>query len=116
MIVARVLLSACLLIWAAAAQAEEKGRCLTAAEQKGKAATHTVVPLAKAIRAVKGRGEVVRARLCEHGGRLVYVLTLLARDGKVARASVDASTGMLIKVRPLSTKARGVAIDGAVAK
>ena len=35
-------------------------------------------------------GTVVRARLCRGEAGLVYVLTVLARDGKVAQISVDA--------------------------
>ena len=57
-----------------------------------------MVPLSRAMRAVRPRGEVVRARLCEQSGRLVYVLTVLAGDGKVARASVDAGNGTVIGV------------------
>jgi uncharacterized membrane protein YkoI len=41
-------------------------------------------------------GEVVRARLCQRPDRLIYLLTVLARDGKVARAVVDASNGAVI--------------------
>ena len=42
---------------------------------------------------------MVRARLCHRGGRLVYVLTLLARNGKVTRATVDAANGSVISGR-----------------
>jgi uncharacterized membrane protein YkoI len=35
-------------------------------------------------------------RLCRHGERLVYVLTLLARNGKVMRVSIDAANGELM--------------------
>ena len=41
-------------------------------------------------------GTVVRARLCHGAGGLVYVLTVLAHDGKVARIEVDAVKGTLI--------------------
>ena len=59
-------------------------------------ATHRAIPLALAIRSLHARGrraEVVRANLCERGGRLVYVLTLLPRSGKVTRALIDAGNG-----------------------
>jgi len=39
---------------------------------------------------------VVRARLCHGADGLVYVLTVLAHDGKVARIEVDAVKGTLI--------------------
>jgi uncharacterized membrane protein YkoI len=73
-------------------------RCLTPNEQKARAAAHAVVPLSKAMRAVRQRGEIVGARLCERSGRLVYLLTVLAGDGKVAQASVDAGNGAVITV------------------
>ncbi len=51
------------------------------------------------MRAVKPHGETIRARLCERGGRFVYVLTVLGRDGKVGQASVDAGNGSVISLR-----------------
>ena len=53
------------------------------------------VPLARAIRVVKAKlgGEVVKARLCRQERGLLYVLTVLARDGKVTQARVDAADG-----------------------
>ena len=48
------------------------------------------------MRAVKRRGEVVRARLCEGGKGLVYMLTVLSRDGKVAQVTVDATSGSVL--------------------
>ena len=41
------------------------------------------------------KGEVVGAKLCQRPQGLVYLLTLLARDGKVTRVAVDASSGRL---------------------
>jgi uncharacterized membrane protein YkoI len=41
-------------------------------------------------------GTVVRARLCRDNYELVYVLTVLAHDGKVARLTVDAVKGTLV--------------------
>ncbi|MGH6670478.1 MAG: PepSY domain-containing protein [Xanthobacteraceae bacterium] len=41
-------------------------------------------------------GAVVRARLCRGKEGLVYVLTILARDGKVARLTVDAAKGTVV--------------------
>ena len=59
-------------------------------------ASGKVVPLASAKRAVPAhKGEVVRARLCQGPKGLVYLLTLLARDGKVTHVTVDASSGRL---------------------
>jgi uncharacterized membrane protein YkoI len=47
----------------------------------------------------KIRGEVVRARLCRRDRGLVYVLTVLARDGKVSHAVVDAANGKVVDAR-----------------
>lgn len=79
---------------AAVEPASAAGRCLTRQEQRARIAAKTVVPLAKAARAVKGRGgDLLRARLCERDGRLVYLLTVLGRGGKVLRLAVDAGSG-----------------------
>ena len=53
------------------------------------------------MKSVRGRGtrEVVRARLCRQEGKLVYLLTLLARDGKVTHMAVDATSGKVVEVR-----------------
>ena len=77
--------------------------CLTAHEQRAAIASGQAIPLAQAIRSVRGtvraRGsrEVVKARLCKHENGLVYVLTVLARDGKVSRATIDAGSGRLVE-------------------
>ncbi len=84
------------LLFGATAGAFAADHCLTRNEQKARTASHAVVPLSKAMRAIRPRGEIVRARLCERSGRLVYLLTVLARDGKVAQASVDAGNGTVI--------------------
>jgi uncharacterized membrane protein YkoI len=42
---------------------------------------------------------VVRARLCHGKNGLVYLLTVLARDGKVARLTVDAAKGTVVGQR-----------------
>jgi hypothetical protein len=73
--------------------------CLNKAEQRTAVASHRAIRLAQAIKLARrhGRhGELLRARLCHRGDRLVYVLTLLTRSGKVTRASVDAANGELI--------------------
>ena len=83
----------------AAAPARAGDHCFSRNEQKAKAAAHAVVPLSRVIRQVKPHGEVIRARLCEHGGKLVYQLTVLAADGKVAHTNVDAADGALLGPR-----------------
>ena len=38
----------------------------------------------------------LKARLCQQPERLIYLLTVLARDGKVTRVTVDATNGAVI--------------------
>jgi hypothetical protein len=96
-----------LAIVIASARAEEPVRptrapaghvCLDQKERRAETASGTVIRLAAAIQAAKNRmpGSVVRARLCHGQDGLVYVLTVLARDGKVARIVVDATKGTLV--------------------
>jgi uncharacterized membrane protein YkoI len=70
--------------------------CLDQRERRAEAGKF--IPLAAAMRTARARmpGTVVRARLCRGSDGLVYVLTVLARDGKVARITVDAVKGTLV--------------------
>jgi uncharacterized membrane protein YkoI len=70
--------------------------CLDQRERRAEAGK--IVPLSAAMRTARARmpGTVVRARLCRGSEGLVYVLTVLARDGKVARLTVDAVKGTLV--------------------
>jgi uncharacterized membrane protein YkoI len=73
--------------------------CLDQKERRVESETGHVVRLGAAMRLAKSRvpgGAVVRARLCQGKDGLVYVLTVLARDGKVARITVDAVKGTLV--------------------
>ena len=73
--------------------------CLSQDQRRAAVASHRAIPLARAVRDVRRRtagAEVVGARLCYHGSDLVYVLTVLARDGKVIRASVNAASGVMV--------------------
>jgi uncharacterized membrane protein YkoI len=81
-----------------AAAAERKG-CLSPDERRAVIGAHQAIPLARAMHVVKAkvRGDVVKARLCRQELRLVYVLTVLARDGKVTQARVDAADGQWLE-------------------
>jgi hypothetical protein len=72
--------------------------CLDHQQRRAANESGKLVPLATAIRSAKTRmpGTVVRARLCQDKVGLVYVLTVLARDGKVARLTVDAAKGTVV--------------------
>jgi hypothetical protein len=75
--------------------------CLDQKERKVVEESGKVIHLAAAVRAARKRtpGTLVQARLCRGADGLVYVLTVLARDGKVARLTVDAVKGTLVGQR-----------------
>jgi uncharacterized membrane protein YkoI len=78
--------------------AADEHSCLTHKERQATSQSGKVIPLAAAMRLAKKRlaGSVIRARLCRSNHGLVYVLTVLPRNGKVARLTVDASKGTLV--------------------
>ena len=84
---------------------DEDRACLSKAEQRAALSSGQTVTLAAAIRSargsVRGRGsrEVVNARLCREPDGLFYLLTLLARDGKVTHTAVDATSGKVVEAR-----------------
>ena len=80
------------------AEAEDP-RCLNKEQERAAITSGKAVRLGQAVKAVKRRGEVVSARLCEGSKGLVYRLTVLARDGKVRRAIVDATSGAVVGER-----------------
>jgi hypothetical protein len=87
---------------AAADSPPHRGTCLSKTEQRAAVTANRAIPLAQALKNLRTHGhraEVVGARLCRKGDGLVYVLTLLARNGKVTRTSVDAANGELITGR-----------------
>jgi len=81
---------------AIAADVPHSGSCLTKAEQSAAVAAKRAISLGQAIKSLrehKKYSEVVRARLCRHDEKLVYVLTLLGRSGKVVIVTIDAVSG-----------------------
>jgi uncharacterized membrane protein YkoI len=83
--------------------AEEARACLSKSEQRAAISNGQAVTLAQAIRSargsVRGRGsrEVVNAKLCREDKKgLVYLLTVLSRDGKVTHMTVDATSGKVV--------------------
>jgi uncharacterized membrane protein YkoI len=83
------------------ADAEARMRCLTRDQQRTALTERRAVPLAAAQKSARARvpGEIVRARLCHESERLIYLLTVLPRDGKVRRVTVDAKNGAVVNVR-----------------
>jgi hypothetical protein len=80
--------------------AAESLRCLTGDEQRAATANGKTVPLASVIHTLhRAPKDVIKAQLCQEPDRLIYVLTLLGRDGKVKRAMVDATSGAVVGER-----------------
>jgi uncharacterized membrane protein YkoI len=80
--------------------AAETLHCLAGDEQRTAIANNKAVPLATAIHALhRAPKDVIKAQLCQEPERLIYKLTLLGRDGKVKRATVDATNGAVVGER-----------------
>ncbi len=91
-----VLLLGALGLPAIAADVPRHGSCLTKAEQRAAVDANSAISLAQAIKSLRQYrkySEVVRARLCQRDEKLVYVLTLLGRNGRVVDVTVDAVSG-----------------------
>jgi uncharacterized membrane protein YkoI len=107
--IAPLLVLACALMLASARaqdavrpdHAEAEHVCLDQKERRAEADNGRLIRLAAAMHSAKSRmpGTVVRARLCHGPAGLVYVLTVLAHDGKVARMTVDATSGTVVGER-----------------
>jgi uncharacterized iron-regulated membrane protein len=83
------------------AGAETRTRCLTTEQQRAAISDRRALPLATVRRAVRTRvpGDPVQVRLCLDSDRLIYLLTVLPRDGKVRRVIIDAKNGAVISIR-----------------
>jgi len=95
----RFAIAAMTVLALAPARATESAHdCLDQKERRAESESGRVVRLDTAMRAARSKmpGTVVRARLCRGNDGLVYVLTVLAHDGKVARIAVDAVKGTLV--------------------
>jgi hypothetical protein len=80
--------------------AAESHHCLSGAEQRAAIANGKTVPLATVIHSLhRAPKDVIKAQLCQEPDRLIYMLTLLGRDGKVKRAIVDAINGAVVGER-----------------
>jgi len=88
------------IVTAAGGFAAEQAHCLSAADERAAIASGKAVPFASVIRTLhRAPKDVIGARLCQEGDRLIYMLTLLGRDGKVRRASIDAASGAVVGER-----------------
>jgi hypothetical protein len=77
--------------------AAESPHCLSGEEQRAAIANGKAVSYASVIRTLhRAPKEVIAARLCQEPDRLIYMLTLLGRDGKVRHATIDAENGAVV--------------------
>lgn len=90
------------------ATADQAAACLSKSDQRAAISNGQAVPLAAAMNSVRsvrtakrsrGSREVIKAKLCREAKGLVYVLTVLSRDGKVTHTSVDATSGRVVDIR-----------------
>jgi uncharacterized membrane protein YkoI len=95
----RFAVAALIIVSLAPARAAELAHdCLDQKDRRAEIESGRVVRLDAALRVARSKmpGTLVRARLCHGNDGLVYVLTVLARDGKVVRLTVDAVKGTLV--------------------
>lgn len=105
-LVALPVLLAAVTAWSPASAQER--RCLSKAEQRAAIASGQALPLSTVLRSVRpvrtakhsrGGRELIKASLCRGENGLVYVLTVLSRDGKVTRTRVEATSGKVVEAR-----------------
>ena len=75
--------------------------CYTAAETRDKIVKQDLFEPFRAIRNAEGRlqAEMIAIKLCRRSEALVYELSLLGRDGRVIRLTIDAKTGQSLGQR-----------------
>ncbi|WP_208985787.1 hypothetical protein [Pseudovibrio sp. Ad26] len=77
-------LAATVFTWSAPAQAA----CLSSSQTRQAVASGQARPLGS----LRVNGQILSAKLCQQGGRLVYVLSVL-NNGNVSQVTLDARTG-----------------------
>jgi len=73
--------------------------CLSPADARAVAQSGEIMPLSRIIGQIRaaGNGEILPPpQLCNIGGRYVYLVNVLTRDGQVTRLTVDASSGNIL--------------------
>ncbi len=74
--------------------------CLSAGEARAAVQSGQVMALSRMlgqIRASAGGEILPPPKLCERGGRLVYMVNVLSPKGKVKKLTVDAANGRILK-------------------
>jgi hypothetical protein len=73
--------------------------CLSPGQARAAAQSGEIVPLSQIIGQIRSaaRGEILPPpQLCSVGGRFVYIVNVLTRDGQVTRLTVDAASGSIL--------------------
>lgn len=75
-----------------------KSACLSSHETRLLVERGDVIPVHKAMQIARSRisGEVVKARLCPDGEQLIYLLTLLDKNGQISVMGMEARTGHIL--------------------
>lgn len=83
--------------WAVEAEPD----CLTEAEVREVVTNRVVIPQIQALRLARTTtgGDAIRASLCRMDGGLIYIITMLARDGKLERVRIKGETGERLPVQ-----------------
>jgi hypothetical protein len=83
-------------------RASGRPACLTAAETREMVKSRRVIEPFAALKyaAAQRKAEALSARLCRSAEGLVYIITLLHRDGRLVHVEVEAATGKLVS-RPM---------------
>jgi uncharacterized membrane protein YkoI len=100
LIAATFLIATLVPVAGSAAQKTPRG-CLSPVQQKAVIKSGRAITLARTLAIVRKRaaGDVLRAQLCRERSGLVYVVTVITRNGKVVRVRVNAASGSVIGKR-----------------
>ena len=76
--------------------------CLSASETRDEVKAHKLIEPFVALKsaAQQRKAEALSARLCHTGDEFIYEITLLHRDGRLARVQMEAGTGKMIVRAP----------------
>ncbi len=81
--------------------AAQQAACMSQDEVRQAVGAGQAVAPAAASRAARdvAPGELLRVRLCRESERLIYHVTTLRRDGRVAHVTIDGASGNVAAVR-----------------
>jgi uncharacterized membrane protein YkoI len=91
------------LLWLAAGIGTQSAdaACVPLGQARPLVQAGTIVPLLSALGAARRavKGEMIDGDLCGGPGNYRYVVTFLGPDGKVIRATINATTGEVVGVK-----------------